>query len=209
MKGIILDYSTQENKGAIITEDGDRYYFSGADWKSNSTPQKGTSVDFEAGQDKQASMVYLDIKQVNTENASSFGKKNTESTVPDYEIENKYTIADWAKKAIGNYSNFSGRARRKEFWSFYLVMTIIIIIATIVDTILGFDLFSCIAILITYLLSISVTIRRLHDINISGILTLFCFIPLFGSIFSIVIGCIETKGTYNEWGAPAKKLTNH
>lgn len=48
MKGQILDYSVQENKGTITTADGTRYYFEGPDWKADMAPNRGMRVDFEA-----------------------------------------------------------------------------------------------------------------------------------------------------------------
>jgi len=48
MRGQILDYSVQENKGTITTTDGTRYYFDGQEWKGNGPPNRGTTVDFEA-----------------------------------------------------------------------------------------------------------------------------------------------------------------
>ncbi|MEX6315006.1 hypothetical protein AB6G19_16180 [Providencia manganoxydans] len=41
MKGIILDYSIQENKGAINADNGERYYFTGGDWRESQLPKKG------------------------------------------------------------------------------------------------------------------------------------------------------------------------
>jgi uncharacterized membrane protein YhaH (DUF805 family) len=39
--------------------------------------------------------------------------------------------------AIKNYVNFDGRATRKEFWMFMLIHTIIIIILSILDSLIG------------------------------------------------------------------------
>ncbi|WP_420229270.1 DUF805 domain-containing protein [Psychrobacter sp. ER1] len=33
--------------------------------------------------------------------------------------EENYGIIDWFKKGMRNYTNFSGRARRKEYWYFF------------------------------------------------------------------------------------------
>jgi len=46
MKGKILEYSIQANEGFISGDDGQRYKFSGGDWKSPETPQRGIEVDF-------------------------------------------------------------------------------------------------------------------------------------------------------------------
>ena len=50
--------------------------------------------------------------------------------------EDQYNPIDWFKKGLSNYANFSGRARRKEFWYFALVQFGLIIIACILDSII-------------------------------------------------------------------------
>lgn len=47
MKGQILDYSVQTNTGTISGYDGNRYQFTGAEWKSPGVPTRGSTVDFE------------------------------------------------------------------------------------------------------------------------------------------------------------------
>ena len=75
------------------------------------------------------------------------------------------------------YANFKGRASRSEFWFFYLflaigyaisILTMFISIKLFFGTILIFVLAMIIP-------SISVTVRRLHDINKSG---WFILLPL-------------------------------
>ena len=60
MKGRILDFSVQSNSGAISGEDGQRYNFSGDQWKENKTPSRGMEVDFVLT-DGQAKDVYLAV----------------------------------------------------------------------------------------------------------------------------------------------------
>lgn len=60
MKGKILDFSIQTNAGVISGDDGERYNFSGADWKSERHPTRGMSVDF-AAEDHQAKEIYIAI----------------------------------------------------------------------------------------------------------------------------------------------------
>ena len=70
--------------------------------------------------------------------------------------------------------NFKGRANRPEFWYFTLFSTIISIICLLIDTqVLGTSmsesgLIGGIYFLISFIPSLSVTIRRLHDVNKSG-----------------------------------------
>ena len=60
MKGQILDYSVQSNTGTVSGGDGNRYQFSGAEWKGTNVPSRGMSVDFEAD-GNQAKSVYLAV----------------------------------------------------------------------------------------------------------------------------------------------------
>jgi TM2 domain-containing membrane protein YozV len=58
MKGHILDYSVQSNKGTISGVDGKRYQFAGSEWKGTGIPMRAMTVDFDA-KGNQANAVYL------------------------------------------------------------------------------------------------------------------------------------------------------
>tara|TARA_Y100001960_G_scaffold267115_1_gene291197 strand:+ start:221 stop:658 length:438 start_codon:yes stop_codon:yes gene_type:complete len=75
------------------------------------------------------------------------------------------------------YFNFKGRASRSEFWFFYLFLVIgyAITISTIFISIKLFIGILSIFILAMIIPSLAVTVRRLHDINKSG---LFILLPL-------------------------------
>jgi len=60
MKGTILDFSIRANSGAISGEDGERYNFDGMEWKGDSPPARGMSVDFSTDGD-QAKEIYLAV----------------------------------------------------------------------------------------------------------------------------------------------------
>ncbi len=59
MKGTVLDYSIQDNRGIISGDDGKRYRFSGAGWKASKVPISGNHVDFAIHTDGQAVEIYL------------------------------------------------------------------------------------------------------------------------------------------------------
>lgn len=50
MKGQVLDYSVQKNEGVITTESGERFAFTGSEWKGDTQPSRGMWVDFESQQ---------------------------------------------------------------------------------------------------------------------------------------------------------------
>jgi uncharacterized membrane protein YhaH (DUF805 family) len=129
------------------------------------------------------------------------------TTTNNHSAEENYGIIDWFKKGMRNYVNFSGRARRKEFWYFALVQVGLTVLAMIMDAIIfsaETGLFYIVVALGLFLPSLAVTIRRLHDTSHSGWWFLISFIPLVGSILLLVYLVRDTTPETNQWGPPAK-----
>ena len=127
--------------------------------------------------------------------------------VNNHSAEANYGIMDWFKKGLRNYTNFSGRARRKEYWYFVLVQMGLVIIAMILDAIIfnsEIGLFYIVVALGLFLPGLAVTIRRLHDTSRSGWWFLISILPLIGSIILLVFLASDTKLEINQWGPPAK-----
>lgn len=114
---------------------------------------------------------------------------------------------EWYLKVLRQYADFSGRARRKEFWMFYLfnalLMTAISIIgglmAITTDTpgiMIGIVVLIIIYAAATFIPTLAVIVRRLHDTNNSGWMYCVTFIPMVGSIWLLVLLC--TEGTFGE-----------
>ncbi|WP_288774811.1 DUF805 domain-containing protein [uncultured Psychrobacter sp.] len=124
-----------------------------------------------------------------------------------WQVEENYTAFDWFKKVIKNTFNYKGRARRKEYWYYILIASIIILIGFTLDGILDTpDTLSGLAGFILFFPSLAVTIRRLHDIGKSGWWYLISAIPLIGSLILLFWNCQETSPETNQWGTPAKKV---
>jgi uncharacterized membrane protein YhaH (DUF805 family) len=121
-------------------------------------------------------------------------------------------MIDWYKKVVlENYANFNGRARRSEYWYYSLMNLIILIIAAVIDNVVGLTLggapygvlYSLYA-LAVFIPGLAVSVRRLHDVNKSGWFILIALIPLIGAIWLLVLFCTEgTKGN-NQYGADPK-----
>lgn len=203
MKGVILDYSIQHNAGVISGDDQNRYNFKGSDWRGQRPPASGDKVDFAIDTEGQAIDVYLAIGNANStiQNLSVQLDKISNQN----QSEENFNIVDWFVKCLKNYANFTGRARRKEFWFFALTQFIILIIAQILDAILGSEfLFYVLTVLALFIPALAVSIRRLHDIGKSGWWYLIGLVPLIGFILLIIWFATETKQNNNEWGQPAK-----
>jgi uncharacterized membrane protein YhaH (DUF805 family) len=103
-----------------------------------------------------------------------------------------------------HYIDFTGKATRKVYWGFGICITIIWTSIFLLLLLLGvsaegsFYSSSFIIMAAFFFPGLSVEIGRLHDINMSGWAILLLYIPFFGSIFFIVIGCIPSK-TPTRW----------
>ncbi|UOQ53678.1 DUF805 domain-containing protein [Hymenobacter cellulosivorans] len=112
--------------------------------------------------------------------------------------------------ALRKYADFSGRARRKEYWMFILFQILASIAAGIVDGVLGtgFEYGSgMISVLVSlglFLPGLAVGVRRLHDVNKSGWFWLIVFIPLVGAIWLLVLACTEGTRGPNQYGPDPK-----
>lgn len=116
---------------------------------------------------------------------------------------------DWYLKVLKNYVNFEGRARRKEYWMFFLFNLIISFVIGIVDGIVGLKVGFMGTLGLLYSLgillpSIAVGTRRLHDIDKSGWWQLIGLIPLIGVIVLIVWYASEGNTGSNRFGADPK-----
>ena len=202
MKGNILDFSIQTNTGIISGDDQNRYNFTGAEWRGQRPPTRGDRVDFDVDNTGNAIQIFTALGHSNpVQNLSSQLDKLSDQN----KAEEQFNMLDWFVKCLKNYANFSGRARRKEYWFFTLVQFIILVITQIIDAILSTDfVFYAIAALALFIPSLSAAVRRLHDTGRSGWWLLIALIPLIGTILLIIWLVTETKPENNQWGQPAK-----
>lgn len=92
-------------------------------------------------------------------------------------------------QCIKKYAQFTGRARRKEYWMFALFNAIMFTIANVIDDAIGCVIVRPLYDLFIFVPSLSVNIRRLHDTDRSGWMLLLPSIPLVGLIilYSLLI----------------------
>lgn len=132
----------------------------------------------------------------------------------------------WYLQVLRNYADFNGRARRQEFWLFTLFNFIFLVIAAVIDNLLGvtFDnnlnvwgatvkikttffgygvapngyvyLIYSLAVLIP---SVAVLVRRLHDVGKSG---WYSLIP----IYNLILVCTSGNKGDNLYGADPKPI---
>jgi len=112
----------------------------------------------------------------------------------------------WYLKVLRQYADFSGRARRTEYWMFQLFNIIAFIVLYAIDVGLGTMFLGLIYGLAVLLPSLAVAARRLHDIGRSGWWQLIGIIPLIGAIVMIVWCATEGQPEPNQWGANPKSV---
>ncbi|MBZ9751375.1 DUF805 domain-containing protein [Deinococcus sp. HMF7620] len=134
-----------------------------------------------------------------------------------------------------NYANFTGRARRREYWMFTLINGIILILLQIpvqgaalamvaqmqaqtnagveATPNLGFTGITLIFALLLFIYSLAVlvpslavTVRRLHDTGKSGWLILLNLIPFIGGLILLVFLVTDSEAGANKWGPNPKGL---
>ena len=116
-------------------------------------------------------------------------------------------------QVLKKYADFSGRARRKEYWLFVLFNIIISCVLTVIDFMVGtynqavgIGVLTGIYALAVVIPGIAVSVRRLHDTDRTGWWLLIVLVPIVGPIVLIVFMCIDgTPGT-NRFGPSPKEV---
>lgn len=138
--------------------------------------------------------------------------------------ESDYNIFDWWKKVVfENFANFNGRARRKEYWSFQLVNFLMLIVPYIllivglanVEVTGSFGTLGILSIiflfifaLVTFVPSLAVLVRRLHDTNRSGWNFFLGLIPVIGSFILLYFYFSDGSVGRNNYGDDPKRPHN-
>ena len=144
-------------------------------------------------------------------------------------MQQKPLFTYWLECFTKHYADFSGRARRSEYWGTVLFNGLIQAGLSIILSIVATILFSSIEIngevtfsplffllhnipiyiylLIWFLPGLAVSVRRLHDIGKSGWNLLWILLPIVGAIMLIYWYCQDSQPEENKWGANPKLVS--
>ncbi|MDR1065898.1 MAG: DUF805 domain-containing protein [Clostridiales bacterium] len=121
-------------------------------------------------------------------------------------------------KVLKNYADFSGRARRREYWLFFLVnATINFVLMALMINLFLTALFrppvSAVLIVIHFVYNLTMllpalaaAVRRLHDIGKSWHWIFVAFVPFIGLIWFIVLMATEGETGDNRFGPNPKSV---
>jgi len=142
------------------------------------------------------------------------------------------SFSDAIKSVFSQYANFSGRARRSEFWYFYLFLLIVNVVfwilflvtggasaatmspdGTMTDASTGLAAGAMVVVgiwslvgLALVLPTLAVMIRRLHDQDRSGFFWWLSVIPFVGGIIMLVLYAQPGTVGPNRFGADPKAV---
>ena len=89
---------------------------------------------------------------------------------------------------LTKYADFNGRASRPEYWWFVLGVTLVSIVLSFIAPVAYFVFVAG-----TFIPSIAVATRRLHDTNRSGWWQLLLLVPIIGFIILLVFLAQESR----------------
>ena len=117
---------------------------------------------------------------------------------------------NWYLYVLKNYATFSGRARRKEYWMFFLFNVLISLGLGVLDVVAGSysveyetGFFSGLYSLLVLIPSIAVGVRR------SGWWIVISLIPIVGILVLFVFMCLDSQPGTNRFGANPKEASHN
>lgn len=117
---------------------------------------------------------------------------------------------EYVKLAFSKFADFKSRSRRSEFWYFLLFDIVVTVALFFVESLTGLrtedgtGFISSIFGLVMLIPSLSVFVRRMHDIGKSGLWFFLIFVPVIGFIVHIYLLVQDGQPGPNKWGLNPK-----
>lgn len=218
MRGDVLHYDETQGFGFIAGADGNRYTFAREDLRHMATVSKGAQVEFQpsGGQAREVFAIQAPLAAssasapVRAATPQHFGRFATEAASSSTGLWGYFR-----RGLTENYVNFRSRARRKEYWGFYLFWAISAVALSTVgfgidgllgnldagleEPVAGFAL-PGLFVLATLLPGIAMTVRRIHDLGLSGWFCLLMLLPYVGGLITLVFSLLPSQKHDNKWG---------
>ena len=114
------------------------------------------------------------------------------------------------QKCFSNYVNFSGRARRSEYWFYTLFVGLVQLALGIIGNMIfgapesGTNILQNIFSLAIMIPSLAVFWRRMHDIGKTGLWFFLNLVPCIGQVVLLVFECTDSQPGENMYGMSPK-----
>lgn len=235
MRGEVLKSDGRDGVGLILGEDGQRYQFTQLQVRNGAVLHPGQSVDF-ISMGEEARDIYAlgaaaaaappqpAVHPAYSEAPASMSSPGPSGHSGYAAIMPQRSAGLWTyflRALSKNFAQFNGRARRAEYWGYTLFAIISYIVLFVIDAVLSFSFYgtdqygepNIIPVLVilfwvyNILPSISITVRRLHDQDLSGWLYLINLVPYIGGLILLVFMILDSKPAPNKHG-PSPKYTS-
>jgi uncharacterized membrane protein YhaH (DUF805 family) len=113
----------------------------------------------------------------------------------------KERSVNWYLKALISFRNFKGRARRKEYWYFFLFNVLIALVLYGIGYALGSNSLYYAFNIVALVPSAAVSVRRLHDIGLRGYWMFIVLIPIVGTLVLLYCFVKPSQPSQNKYGA--------
>lgn len=110
---------------------------------------------------------------------------------------------------LKNYAKFDGRARRTEYWMFFLFNIIVAFLLGFLIGLIEVPALSILSILYCFAVFVpilAVSVRRLHDIGKPWPWIFIALIPFVGGIWLLILMCLDSQPGTNEFGENPKDV---
>lgn len=213
MRGEVLKPEDASGPGLILGVDGKRYHFTTAHVHRAAVLPAGAQVDF-IGLGEDARDIYIVASA-----QSELPVTNTDAAyIPAVAAKSDGMLRYFLRALSRNYFQFYGRARRAEYWGYLFFYIVTLIVCFVADSVVSASVFIAYAdgeagflpifIVLFYFYSlipgISITVRRLHDQDMSGWLYLINFIPYIGAIILFILMFFDSRPQPNKHGPSPK-----
>lgn len=112
---------------------------------------------------------------------------------------------NWYIGCFKKYAEFDGRSRRTEYWMFILFNMIVSFVFGFIDGMAATGgVIGLLYVLVVFVPSIAVSIRRLHDAGHSGWWLLINLIPILGWIVFLIFTVQDSVPSTNQYGENPK-----
>jgi uncharacterized membrane protein YhaH (DUF805 family) len=216
MRGEVLKPDGVDGPGLILGEDGKRYFYISARVHRGAVLAAGSAVDF-IGLGEDARDIYP-LGGVAASSAPPAGLNIDAAYKPAVAARNDGFFTYFLRAMTKNYFQFYGRARRAEYWGYVLFLLLSLVVLFIGDAMISAFFFNngvsdepvflpiltALFYLFNVIPSIAITIRRLHDQDMSGWLYLVNFIPYIGGIIIFILMLFDSRPNPNKHGPSPK-----
>ncbi|MEQ9506878.1 MAG: DUF805 domain-containing protein [Hyphomonas sp.] len=213
MRGEVLKTDGMNGPGQILGDDGRTYRYIAARVHKGAALAPGSAVDFIALGDEAR-----DIYPLTGRRPEALSASIDAAYVPTVAAKPDWLPKYFLRALSSNYFQFYGRARRAEYWSFILFFVVFLVALFFVDVVIAtvffgiedlegenfFPVLSGLFYVYALIPSISVTVRRLHDQDISGWLLLVNLVPYIGWLIVFILMFFNSHVRPNKHGPSPK-----